>query len=299
MKRKLVRQGAATLMVSIPSKWAKENKLGKGSEIDIEQSGSDLILSAAGSEGKSETEISIAGLPESSIRSIIANTYRRGFDRIKVSFETEKQFDAVKRFVKASLIGFDVIKKEKDYCIIENITEPSIEQFDTIIKKIFYSIAELFEITEKRFDNPKETYDYADIEERILSYDNFCKRVVSKRKLYSQNSEFFWTFLTFVTYGQRELYFLNNLLEEKAKVSKKTKELLQESKQLFELLMKAYLEKDIKLLGKIHDKEKEISKTRHELLQSSKGTENAVIYHIMILVREFHHSANSLAGLII
>ena len=40
MKRKLVQQGAATMMVSLPSKWIKKFGLKKGDEIDLEEKGS-------------------------------------------------------------------------------------------------------------------------------------------------------------------------------------------------------------------------------------------------------------------
>ena len=45
MRRKLVKQGNATLMISLPSKWAKENKLDKGDEIILNEYGRDLIVS--------------------------------------------------------------------------------------------------------------------------------------------------------------------------------------------------------------------------------------------------------------
>ena len=36
MKRKLVKQGPATLMVSLPVKWLQSQNLNKGDEVDIE-----------------------------------------------------------------------------------------------------------------------------------------------------------------------------------------------------------------------------------------------------------------------
>ena len=33
MKRKLVKQGAGTMMISLPTKWIKENNLDKGDEV--------------------------------------------------------------------------------------------------------------------------------------------------------------------------------------------------------------------------------------------------------------------------
>jgi len=37
MRRKLVKQGAATMMVSLPSKWVKDQKLKKGDEVEVSE----------------------------------------------------------------------------------------------------------------------------------------------------------------------------------------------------------------------------------------------------------------------
>jgi len=297
MKRKLVKQGAATMMISLPAKWVKQNNLKKGSEIDLEQADNNLLISAKPiEEVKSEITIKLANLTESSIRTLITNTYRRGYDIIKVNFENEKQFKILNNVVKTRLIGFDITEKEKGFCVVESITEPSIEQFDIILKKIFYNITELFEVTKKRIKG-NVLDDYEEIEERIQKYDNFCRRVISKRKLINPKSEFLWTFLALLIHGQREIYHLNKLLG--IKVSDKTKELLEDAKSMFELIKKAYLEKNIDLLAKVHSLEKElIYKKAFSILQKTKGKENPIIYHIMVAIREFYQSNSPLSGLI-
>ena len=55
MKRKLVKQGAATMMISLPSKWIKENSLEKGSEVELEEEGSSVMISVDKKEKKKET----------------------------------------------------------------------------------------------------------------------------------------------------------------------------------------------------------------------------------------------------
>ena len=75
MKRKIVKQGAATLMVSLPSAWLRENKLGKGDEIDLEVFDDNLFVSATNIDIKREIEITLHDLAETSIRTLITNTY--------------------------------------------------------------------------------------------------------------------------------------------------------------------------------------------------------------------------------
>jgi phosphate uptake regulator len=298
MKRRLVKQGAATMMVSLPAKWIQQNKLEKGSEIDLNPVGTNLMISAKPVDTKTETEIALLNLTESSIRTLITNTYRSGYDIIKVDFKDENQFKILSNVIKTRLIGFEITRREKNKCVVENITEPSADQFDAIIKKIFYSISELFEVTEKRIRNSKEAFDYEEIEERIQKYDNFCRRVISKRKLVNEKSEFLWAFLALIIHGQREIYHLNSVLEG-IKASDKVKELLEDAKAVFELIKKAYLEKNISSLAEVHAIEKKlIYKKGYLLLQESKGKENIIIYHLLSSIREFYQANSPLSGLI-
>ena len=165
-------------MVSLPSKWVKENKAQKGSEIDIEAAGNNLIISTSGIKTKSETEIKLINLTESSIRTLITNTYRRGYDKVKVYYDKQSQIKILNDVIKTRLLGFEIVNKGKGYCVIENITEPTADQFDTILKKIFYNITELFEITKDRINGNLENDEFIEVEERIQRFDNFCRRVI-------------------------------------------------------------------------------------------------------------------------
>lgn len=293
MKRKIVKQGAATMMISLPSKWCKENKLGKGDEIDIEIVNNNLLVSPKELKIKAETEITLTGLTESSIRTLITNTYRNGYDKIKVNFSSAEQFKILQDVIKNTLLGFDVIKKEKNYCIIENITEPSAEQFENLLQKIFLNIVEMFEITALRIEGKKPVSDYEDTETRIKQYDNFCRRVIAKKQ-FEKNSLLFWTFLTLVIHGQRELYHLNKFLDKnKAKASVEVRNLLDDAKKMFEMLQEAYLKKNIALLEKIHELEKKLIYQK-----AYKIMNNVMTYHITSCIRNFYLASSPLMGLL-
>ena len=297
MKRKIVKQGAATLMVSLPSKWCKKFSLKKGDEINIEVADNNLIVSPKEIKVKSETEITLTGLAESSIRTLITNTYRIGYDKIKVNFSSDMQFKILQNVIRTRLIGFDVIKKEKNYCIIENITEPNADQFENLLQKIFLNIIELFEITDQRLQGKKPVSDYEDVETRIQQYDNFCRRVIAKRK-FEKNTQLFWTFLTLLIHGQRELYHLNRFLDKiEGKRPKKSKEvlnLLKDARSLFRMIQEAYLKKEIKILEEVHELEKElIYQKAYKILK------DPITYHITCCIRNFYLASSPLMGLLI
>jgi len=102
MKRKLVKQGAATLMISLPAKWLKRFKLGKGDEIDVDEEGSRLVISKKGAKVGKETEINLTRQTETGIRTLITNAYRSGFDVVNVKFENEEHVPDIAKELKIS-----------------------------------------------------------------------------------------------------------------------------------------------------------------------------------------------------
>ncbi|MBT7903094.1 hypothetical protein HN587_04455 [Candidatus Woesearchaeota archaeon] len=299
MKRKVVKQGAATLMVSLPSKWAKENKIKKGSEINIDITKNNLLqISSDEIEVEyNETTIELTKQIETSIRTLIVNTYRSGYDKILVKFETEKQFHKLNEIIKTHLIGFDISHKAKNSCLIENITEPAPDQFEKILRKVFFNISELIEVTRSRI-NGEETDYYIEIQQRIQKYDNFCRRMISKKGLEFEEANLFWAFLNTIIHGQRELYHLNKYLD-KNKTNFKDFKFVNRLKNLFNLLKEAYLYKDISKAELVHEKEKIIIYKDFYSEIKKKNAENIVYFHLASSAKHFYLSTSPLIGMLL
>ena len=298
MKRSLVKQGESTMMVSLPTKWIKDNNLVKGEEIDISQLDNNLLISSKPINKKTETTITLIGVTESIIRTLITNAYRSGYDKIKIIYSNEKQYLILNDVLKTRLIGFDVTKKENEYCLVENITEPSEEQFENIIIKIFYSINNLIELTKNRLETGEKNIEYEEIEERIQRYDNFCRRIITKKKLHEKNSELLWAFLTILIHAQRELYHLNKYLD-KTKIIIKEEKTIKRLITIFNLLFDGYQKKDINLLEKIHEQEKEIIYKDIYSLINSNNKNNVVYFHLGLAVKNVYLSSSPLIGILL
>tara|TARA_Y100000034_G_scaffold121833_1_gene166548 strand:+ start:118 stop:1011 length:894 start_codon:yes stop_codon:yes gene_type:complete len=293
MKRKLVQQGTSTLMISLPSKWIKNNHLKKGNEINLDLKDNLLLVTPDIKQKKREITIRLTSITESSIRTLITNAYRLGYDIIKINFKNEHQFKIIKNTVKNNLIGFEITKKSKDNCEIENITEPSKDQFDNIFLKVLLNIEELFNITEDLLNSKKIYEDVNEIETNIQQFDNFCRRVISKNGI---NNPTIWTFHHKLIHAQRDLYLLiKYLLNNKTKPDKDTINLLKNCKEIYLLLKESYLKKEIKNIEKIHDIEKIfIYKKGYSLLKNSKN--NIIIHHLLSSIRNFYLASSPLTG---
>lgn len=283
------------MMISLPAKWVKEFEFKKGDEVNIEQIENNLLISAKGIKAKKRTEIKLTGFTESAIRTALTNAYRLGYDKVDVFFEHQTQFKVIKDIVNTRLLGFEIIKKEKNSCKIENITEPSAEQFNILLQKILYNISELLTIAEQVINKEEPIEDFEEIEEKIQQYDNFCRRVIAKKQIAEKNAQLFWAFLTLTIHGQREVYLgLKHL--SKIKEPKEVLQFFEECKTMFESLKQAYLKKDITLIEKIHDMEKDIIYNKaYPLLKKGKNT--IILHHIMNAIRNFYLASSPLMGI--
>ena len=292
MERKLVKQGAATLMVSLPAEWTKGQNLKKGSSVNIVVDDKRLVITGKGGQEKKETSVRLLNMTESAIRTKITNTYRSGFDKIKVYFQNKKQLEILSSVVKTRLIGFEVTEVDEESCVVENMTEPAYEQFDTVLKKVFLNIDQLLSVTYKRLLGQEPDQPFEEIEERIQRYDNFCRRVIVKRG--KEHSEFLWSFLTLVIHGNREIYHLNHIIEEMA--DSNIIELFMLVQEIFQYLKKGFTDKDREALSKIHDLEKELIYDKGYTALSSKSGKYA--YHILVAGRQFYQANSPLFGML-
>jgi len=285
------------MMVSLPAKWLRKNELGKGDEVDIIEREKDLIVGGEIENRKKETEINLSSLTESSIRTILTNSYRLGYDKIKINFKDKKAVETLINTIDSDLIGFELTKKENDHCIVENITEPSKEQFDNIFSKIFLNIDDLIEISEDFLKG--ESRNFVVVERKIKQFDNFCKRVITKNGL--DEGQLRWAFHSELIHAQRELFHMLKYLDKnKIKASQEVLDLLDDCKKVFEILKKSYNGKDIQGLEKIHDLEKEIVyKKGYLMLKNVKNDERIVVHHIINSVRGFYLASSPLIGLFI
>ena len=295
MKRKLIRQGAGGYTIYLPKKWVEDQNLAASDEIIVEPLEGNLLLSAHAQDQKRITKLALTHMSESVIRTLITNAYRSGYDLINISFEKEEQFTILKEVINGRLLGFEITKHDPGSCIVENITEPAAEQFETLLRKVLFSITELFDITQQRLDGGKA--DFEEVAERIQKYDNFCRRIIVKETIKRRNSEMLWTFLALIVHAQRDLYYLNKFISQKTVVSKKTRLLFDETRELFDLVKRAYIERKVELLGDVHEKHQEVFfKTGYKLLEESNGRETVVVHHLLAALRQFYQATSPLAG---
>lgn len=181
MKRKLVKQGAATLMVSIPSKWAKEQGLDKGDEISIEDDGQNLIIKLE-DDSKKEQKASIDVSEYSPLVNVaLIHLYIKGVDELEIKFSNP---EVIKKFQKSTinqLLGFEIIQQSNNRMVVKDITGIATQDIDELIKRIFFILHSMVEEFLEAIDKKQSLEPIIEIDQSINKFVNFTLRILNKK----------------------------------------------------------------------------------------------------------------------
>ena len=288
MRRKLVEQGTSTLMVSLPKEWVKRQGLMKGAEVEVEESGEEILISPADTRKKS-THLSFTSESESAIRFSLINAYRAGYDKMHVGYKTEEQFALIRQIIRDYVIGFEVTRQENERCVIENITEPSSDQFDTLYRKLLYNVELMIAETGRRLEGSTTFPDHQSILAATWKFDSFCRRIMAKKHFRAISSVFLWQFSSNLGHAVRELSHLNAYLDTHA-FEKKGYALALHLAEVFQSIRDAYLTRDMALLEKVH------LMRRAFFTPGETEEETIVLYHLSAALRNLHLSTSPLSA---
>ena len=183
MKRKVVQQGPATLMISLPSKWIKENAVCKGDELDIIEEKGKLVLTVETTESstlKKEFSVKDFGIFN---EYFVNYFYQKGYDEIIIRFDDVKYTDIIEKRVK-QLMGFEIVENKKNVIIIKSLMKIDQQEFDTVLKKLFQITLVIGDkITEALEKNITQLLEEVKIDEKENNkYCDLCIRILYKHK---------------------------------------------------------------------------------------------------------------------
>ncbi len=293
MKRKVIKQGASTLTTSLPVDWIKKQKIKSGDLINIEQINDKLIIENLIM--KQTPILRFSHYNQTFIKNNIINLYCKGHNKIKIEFTDSKIELYLQEILNKHLIGFDIVNKQKNTCVLQNITEPEINQFETIFKKIFFNLSMLINTTEARLGNSKKETLYIDIARKLIKYGNLCKRIIVKRNPLGENTLFFWAVLNNITQASKEMELLNRYLD-RNKVKKGIK-LFSKVKIYYGLLEQAYFKKDPTKILELHIfHQKHLNAAKFDKMFAEKN--NIIQYHTIVAMRNLFLASNGILGMI-
>lgn len=183
MRRKAIQLASKTLVISLPSKWAKMHGIKRGDEIEVEEAGNVLKVHASSGKRSMQSTVKIrAGHPF--MRRVIDTPYRMGLDEIRIEYDEPSVFPKIQAEIN-NLMGFEIMRQGPGYCVARNIAEGIDAEFVNSFNRLFFVTISFLEdilcaIEKKEPDSLKDIMGSEDITNRLA---HFCRRMLNIEKV--------------------------------------------------------------------------------------------------------------------
>lgn len=182
IKRKVIQLAGSTLVVSLPSKWAKKCNIQKGDEVELEEKGRELVIKTESESAIERAQLDTKDLNERVIRWALSGLHKSGFDEIEIIYYNQKTIDLVQELLKDLFIGFIIVNQTNTKCLLKSITKDSISEFDVTLRRAFLVTITMGEnaldlIQKKDFVSLKNILN---LEKTNNQLTNFCERLLNK-----------------------------------------------------------------------------------------------------------------------
>ena len=290
MKRKLIKQGSGGLTFYVPKDWTKSNNLNPGDEIDIRPIEGDLLISSKINSQKKEKTITLPKGSEKIPRIMLNSLYRLGYDKIIVNYSTKQQEEDIREIVDHRLLGFEITDEQENKIIIENVTEPSDEKQEVLVRRMFYIINDSFELLNFDLKNNKfvNGANIVTKTKRLNKYNSFCRRNITKRKFSETTATYSWELYQKMLLVQHSIWHFHTVIskEKSKKISKASMVLLDNIRSYYNQIHESFFKKDVDNLLMVLDKAKsDLYSSVQVQMKKTSGSEAIMLYYIGELYR--------------
>ncbi len=181
MKRKVIKLGSNSLLVSLPSAWARKHGITKGAELSVEEKEGGLVLSSASAPTGTTTSLDITNL-HPIVKRALGALYKKGYDEFTIHFTDHDELELAHEVIREEFIGFEVVQHGKNHLVVREISQPHPDQFDTVLRRQFLVIKDYAQETHTALS----TKDHAWLKRLILrdkdvnKLADFCRRLINK-----------------------------------------------------------------------------------------------------------------------
>jgi len=202
MKRKIIKLGDTTHVISLPAVWFRDNELGAGDELEVEIAGPDLRVSTKKDPNLEKITLYLKNLSKSSIAAHLKAAYVKGYGEIKLIVGDGSAIETVQDIF-SSMIGFEIIEQAKDIVIIKDLSYEGEISPIMIIKKCFAIISSCSEDGLKAVKNGDKKV-LSELKERDFVLNRFInfylRKIIQNKWVVEKDSKLLFSFINLLEY---------------------------------------------------------------------------------------------------
>lgn len=137
MRRKVVRHGAATLTISMPSEWIKSMQLVAGDEVDVEINHRTLLISSDKERRQKHCHVTISEGPWRYVESLLYSLYKAGHTEVEVHYTSNEVAKMIYSLLSQGLLGYEIVEQGNGRILIRDVLTTHSDEIETIIRRNF------------------------------------------------------------------------------------------------------------------------------------------------------------------
>ena len=181
MERKVIQLAGSTLVVSLPSKWAKKYGVKKGDSVFVEEREKSLAVSTSREIEVEKAQLRLEG-PSEFIKRSIDVAYKKGINELSLSFDDPKTRKIIEDVLETTM-GFEIISQGEKNCLVKSVATAVEGEFSNILRRIFLT---LLSMADESYDALSKSQvsrldEISKSDKTINKLTNFCKRILNKK----------------------------------------------------------------------------------------------------------------------
>jgi phosphate uptake regulator len=291
MKRKVSRMGPSSLVVSLPSKWAKKQGLKKGDEIDVEEKETGLLLTTKGAQVAEKTKLQLKS-SEPFKKRYILNLYRAGVDEIEVTSEEPLPFSEIQEALNDSL-GFEIVDQGQKFCLIKSVSSSLDTEFDVILRRVFLLNLTMGKdiVDALRSKQPERLAEISNMEHTIDKFVNFCVRILTKYGYKSKQNELRINnyVMALEQIGDMQHDLCDLLRQKKATVAKELIQFMQRMNILFEEIYHLFYKFEKNKVAEVKRERQKLYQEMAQLTRNKATVQSEALLLLAVMLNLLHH----------
>jgi len=184
MKRKVIQLARKTLVVSLPSKWARNYGVKKGAEIDVEERGQQIVYSTEKESDIEKIQVDVSKLDAEVVRRwLLPSLHKAGYDEIEIIYDDDSLLKTIQETVTDMFIGFAIVEQTKKRCVVRVVAKEQEKEFDVLLRRTFLVTKSLGQsiVEYLQEGKAKDLKDLLSLEKTNNQLTNFCERILNKK----------------------------------------------------------------------------------------------------------------------
>ncbi|PIN75348.1 hypothetical protein COV18_04125 [Candidatus Woesearchaeota archaeon CG10_big_fil_rev_8_21_14_0_10_37_12] len=181
MKRRIIKLGSSTQVISLPKKWTNHYGLSAGNELDVEEKGKQLTITTEKDTDLEKRTIDLTNLHPLINFGLLA-LYIGGLDELEITSQNPEHISKLPKKPINQFIGYEIIEQTKNRALVKDVTGIKELELNNILRRVFLLVISSSEELIKSIKAKEKDYSHiAAIDLNVNRFAFLSLRLLNKR----------------------------------------------------------------------------------------------------------------------